>query len=125
MLIHSLIVDGIEMSKFEPADKNPRWNNGRILNSNGYVLIRVGKGHPCAIGREGYAYEHTVVWCAAGRERPGPGEELHHINECQSDNRIENLELAEGGKHQRAHRQAEVDGIIEFEKELEADGYLH
>lgn len=79
-----------------------RWNSGRMLNEDGYVKVRVGDGHPLA-DPNGYAYEHLVVWCAAGNPRPVEGEALHHVNEDKSDNRIGNLELLKRGDHNRLH----------------------
>lgn len=79
-----------------------RWNNGRILNEDGYVKVRVGVEHPLA-DPNGYAYEHLVVWCAAGRPKPTEGETLHHVNENKTDNRIGNLELLTRGEHNALH----------------------
>ena len=81
---------------------HPRWNTSRILNEDGYVKVRVGKVHPLA-DPNGYAYEHLVVWCAAGRARPGPGETLHHANEDKTDNRLGNLELLTRSLHATLH----------------------
>ncbi len=75
-----------------------RWNESRIISSHGYVKIRVGRGHPLA-DPNGYAYEHTLVWCSAGNPVPKPGEVLHHENENKADNRIENLLLMKSGQH--------------------------
>lgn len=92
-----------------------RWNSGRILNEDGYVKVRVGVDHPLA-DPNGYAYEHLLVWCAAGNSRPRPGETLHHRNEDKADNRIGNLELLTRGEH-NAHHNAERgrDGLGRFQ----------
>jgi hypothetical protein len=79
-----------------------RWNDGRMLSDGGYVKIRVGKNHPLA-DPNGYAYEHLVVWCAAGNLRPGPDDLLHHKNEDKTDNRYSNLELKLRPDHSREH----------------------
>ena len=79
-----------------------RWNNGKIVSSHGYVKTRVGKEHPLA-DPNGYAYEHLVVWVSAGRPKPLSGYLLHHKNEVQSDNRLENLELKRRGDHNSEH----------------------
>jgi hypothetical protein len=81
---------------------HPRWNDRRIEASTGYVKVRVGTEHPLA-DPNGYAYEHLVVWCAAGKAPPGPGELLHHVNEDKTDNRIGNLEKKTRSDHGSEH----------------------
>lgn len=79
-----------------------RWNAARILSKHGYVKIRVGTGHKLA-DPNGYAYEHLIVWVAAGNCAPGPDEALHHRNGNKQDNRIENLALVSRAAHARLH----------------------
>jgi len=88
------------------ASKQHRWKAGGSVASNGYVKIRVGKEHPLA-DPNGYAYEHLVVWCAAGNPRPAKGWLLHHRNDDKTDNRIGNLELKRRGAHNAEHLKAE------------------
>jgi len=66
------------------------------------VKVRVGVEHPLA-DPNGYAYEHLVVWCAAGHPRPGPGQLLHHRSEDKTDNRLSNLELLTRIAHAAEH----------------------
>lgn len=94
------------------AARHPRWQHGRLVNAEGYVLVRVGIEHPLA-DPNGYAYEHLVVWIAAGRARPGPSDLLHHRNDDKTDNRIENLELVTRARHNAIHllsRQRDAQG---------------
>lgn len=84
------------------GSKNGRWNKGRILSSEGYVLIRVGVDHPLAFG-SGYAYEHQIVWVAAGNPLPKKNELIHHKDEDKTNNRIENLELITRSEHAKHH----------------------
>lgn len=96
------------------GSNHPRWNHGRIISSEGYVMIRVGKEHPLA-DPHGYAYEHLVVWISAGRPAPTPEELLHHKNDDKTDNRIGNLELktnSDHGKHHIAKRQRDDSGRL-------------
>ena len=88
------------------ASGQHRWRPGGSVASNGYVKIRVGKNHPLA-DPNGYAYEHVVVWCAAGNPRPPRGWVIHHRNEDKTDNRIENLEVKRRGQHNAEHLAAE------------------
>lgn len=79
-----------------------RWRAGGSVASTGYVKLRVGRGHPLA-DPNGYAYEHLVVWCAAGNPRPPRGWIIHHRNGNKTDNRLENLEAMPRGQHSAEH----------------------
>lgn len=104
-----------------------RWNRGRMLNEDGYVKIRVGTDHPLA-DPNGYAYEHLVVWCAAGNPRPSQDETLHHKNEDKTDNRYSNLELltrCEHNAHHIAERGRLQNGQFAPSASRLLDGVLH
>lgn len=83
------------------GEKHHRWNSDKITTSSGYVKIRVGTDHPLA-DPNGYAYEHTIVWVSAGRTLE-PEDILHHINGCQQDNRLSNLERMSKENHNALH----------------------
>jgi len=89
---------GIKVS----GPRHHRWNNGKMLDDQGYVKVRVGKDHPLA-DSNGYAYEHLVVWVSAGNPLPGPNELLHHKDESRQNNRIGNLELKTKTAHNSHH----------------------
>ncbi len=84
------------------ASRHGRWNNQRVLSTDGYIKVRVGRQHPLSDGN-GYAYEHLVVWCAAGYPRPEEGCLLHHENGDRTDNRLENLSVMDRGEHNALH----------------------
>lgn len=72
------------------SSRHGRWNSGRIVSTHGYAKVRVGIGHPLA-DSHGYAYEHLLVWVAAGNARPKPGEVIKWRDGDRLNNRIENL----------------------------------
>lgn len=91
-----------------------RWRGGRSMHVEGYLKIFVGRDHPLG-DPNGYAYEHLVVWCAAGNPRPGPDQLLHHRNERKDDNRLENLEIVSRSHHSKHHiaaRQRDPSGRL-------------
>lgn len=82
---------------------HPRWSEKKMLSSDGYVKVRVGKDHPLA-DPNGYAYEHLLVWVSAGNPRPAKGWLIHHKNEVKTDNRLSNFELKRNDAHGIDHR---------------------
>lgn len=97
---------------------HPRWNNGKIITSDGYVLTRVGKDYPKSFGN-GYVYEHDAVMSKSIGRLLKDNEVIHHINGNKIDNRIENLELTTQAKHLDRYRingklvkMPELDGRI-------------
>lgn len=80
--------------------KHLKWSDKKMVSTTGYIKVRVGKGHPLA-DPNGYAYEHLVVWVAAGNPRPPKGWLIHHQNGNKHDNRIENLVAVSRGDHNR------------------------
>ena len=83
--------------------KNGAWKGGRVVASNGYVLLRM-PGHHLA-DRRGYVYEHRLVAEQVLGRRLRPGEIPHHKNSIKADNRSENIEVVESAYHHRvAHR---------------------
>ena len=79
-----------------------RWNNEKIISSDGYIKVRVGREHPLA-DPNGYAYEHLLVWVSAGNSLPGPDELIHHKDEDKQHNVIGNLELKKRSRHNAEH----------------------
>ncbi len=86
------------MAKWNIGKKNGMWSGGRSVASNGYILIRVGRGHHLADVR-GYAYEHRLVAEEKLGRKLKPGEVIHHLNKTKSDNRPENIEVEKSRRH--------------------------
>jgi hypothetical protein len=92
-----------EMGIVHRGPKNPNWRGGRSVAANGYVLIRVGKGHPLSDVR-GYAYEHRVVAEQKIGRALAKGEHVHHIDGNKQNNAPENLEVLTHVDHRVEHR---------------------
>lgn len=96
----------------EPVRRRGRSRNHtykRMLATNGYVQVWVGKGHRLADSK-GCAYEHRVVAEQKLGRQLRPGEVVHHINEDRTDNRPENLEVFPShAEHNARHRKTGFD----------------
>lgn len=88
-----------------------KWNGGRMLSKHGYVKVRVGVDNPLS-DINGYAYEHLLVWCAAGRIKPLANQILHHKNEDKTDNQLSNLELLTRREHAAEHHRMLSDSQV-------------
>jgi hypothetical protein len=84
-----------------------KWNGGRIMATNGYVLIYSPK-HPNRnkMGK-GYVLEHRLIMEKSIGRFLTKREIVHHINGQKTDNRIENLVLTTNSKHVAHHKHIE------------------
>jgi len=97
--VHSTRGGGVEvgMKKDHRADKNPRWNGGRHIDTQGYVHVWA-PNHPHAVRNK--VLEHRLIMERHLGRLLERGEVVHHINGDPGDNRIENLSLhASAGRH--------------------------
>lgn len=93
---------GIKMDR--TRENNHNWRGGRVTTQHGYILIRIGVGHPLADCR-GYAYEHRVVLSEKLGRLLEKGEKTHHIDGDRKNNNPENLKLVTGNaEHYYEHR---------------------
>ena len=82
-----------------PLDKNGRWKGGRVMDDDGYVLLK-RPDHPNA-NNHGYVREHRLVMETTLGRYLERGEVVHHVNEIKTDNRPENLMVLTPGEHSR------------------------
>ena len=91
--------------------KNPNWKGGKLIDTNGYILIHC-PNHPFCDKRK-YILEHRLVMEKHLRRYLKPKEIVHHKGikyplgsiENKQDNRIENLKLFENFvKHFAFHK---------------------
>jgi uncharacterized protein (DUF1330 family) len=83
------------------GDNNPRWKGGRLIKTNGYVIIN-NPSHPyCSV--DGYVLEHRLVIEKHIGRVLLPTERVHHINGNVSDNKVENLMLFSTQKEHAKH----------------------
>lgn len=87
------------MSYHQTGAKNGQWRGGRVVASNGYVLLRV-PGHHLA-DKRGYVYEHRLVAETKLGRRLESNEIAHHVNGVKTDNRPENIEVLPSIAHHR------------------------
>lgn len=88
------------------------WNfKGRIIDKDGYILIKAPDGHPNPrqVGKNGrpktyYLLEHRFVMETFLGRYLSSEEVVHHKNGIKTDNRVENLEVfANHAQHMSAH----------------------
>ena len=84
-------------------DKNPHWNGGRSVASNGYVKIKA-LSHPCA-DLNGYVYEHRIVMEKIIGRFLTKNEVVHHVDGDKTNNSPDNLVLFSSvAEHKTEHR---------------------
>lgn len=74
---------------------------GKQKSKKGYISLCV-KTHPFA-GKDRMVFEHRLVMEQHLERYLKPNEIVHHINGIKNDNRIENLQVMDHGKHTSIH----------------------
>lgn len=89
-----LSMRGLIMPKWggQFGEINGQWKGGRVLASNGYILIRVGVNHHLSDVR-GYAYEHRIVAEQKIGRRLESGEVVHHKDGDKTNNNPDNIDV--------------------------------
>lgn len=83
------------------------WKGGKFKTRSGYIMV-LKKSHPYA-NANGYVAEHRLIMEEKIGRFMKHNEHIHHLNENRNDNRIENLELLDMGKHMSIHRKLEFE----------------
>lgn len=87
-----------------PSHEHPQFKAHRLVDANGYIVVRVGREHHLA-DKQGHAYEHRLVAEKMLGRRLRPREQVHHANGNRADNRPGNLQVyASDLEHKRAHQ---------------------
>lgn len=82
------------------------WKGGRIIKGGGYYGIW-NPEHERA-DKQGYVYEHTLVYEQNTGKLPQKGEVLHHIDLDKLNNDFSNLFLCDHKEHIACHRSIET-----------------
>lgn len=73
------------------GNKHPKWKGGRLVNTQGYVLI-YNPDHPFA-DHHGYIRKHRLIIEKKLKRYLKPEEKVHHMDKNKLNNSIENLLL--------------------------------
>jgi len=98
------------MSQNLRGEKNNFWKGGKYKTVQGYVLSYCPK-HPSA-NQDNYLPEHRLIVEAYIGRYLDRKEQVHHINEIKSDNRIENLMVFPShSEHMKFHAKIRQFGL--------------
>lgn len=90
------------------GEKHSKWKGGKILMSNGYMLI-YSPNHPNKLKTgKGYVLEHRLIMEKKLNRFLDKKEIVHHINGIRNDNRIENLVITNQNKHIAKHNKERI-----------------
>lgn len=96
---------GIEIRK-DAGENHHNWKGGKISKGDGYIGI--WKPKHIRADKQGYVYEHTLVYERENGFLPDVNQVIHHIDMDKTNNSIENLYLFDDSKeHAIAHRSLE------------------
>jgi transposase-like protein len=77
-----------------------RWRGGRFIDRQGYVRVKIPDEHAHLVRAPidgAYALEHRLIMAVAMGRPLRRTETVHHVNGDKTDNRLENLQLRQGG----------------------------
>lgn len=81
-------------------EEHPTWKGGRSQLRDGYISLYIDKADPFyAMHNKGYVLEHRLIMAKHLGRCLHNKEIVHHLNGIRSDNRLENLALADRRNH--------------------------
>lgn len=92
----------LKSRKFKSGKDSHKWKGGRIIGSDGYVLIYIEPESPYSqMVRKGthYVPEHRLIMAQYNNRCLETNEHVHHLNGIKGDNRIDNLQLMSQQDH--------------------------
>lgn len=103
---------GVKIRK-DAGENHHNWKGGIISKGDGYIGI--WKPEHSRADKQGYVYEHTLIYEKEKGILPSKNEVIHHIDMDKHNNSIDNLYLCNNKEHARTHRSLEkiVRDLIE------------
>ncbi len=101
--------------------EHPSWKGGRTLGTSGYYMILMPDHH--RVSKNGYVYEHIIVWEEFNKKQLKRGWIIHHLNGIKTDNRPQNLVALPNKKHfhvlaAKAKRIQELEALLNNQHQL-------
>lgn len=90
---------GLPLDPRKSGPEHQAWKGGRRVDGNGYVQVWIPPNDPMYSMTTGLGYvpEHRLVMARSIGRPLTRSETVHHVNGDKTDNRLENLQLRNGG----------------------------
>lgn len=102
------VIDGHLIRKQTTSSKATKGRIAGCVSSKGYIQVVIEKRRVMA---------HRVVWAICNQQNIPDSYEIDHVNQCKSDNRIENLRLATRSQNAANIKSKKQFKGVYFEKE--------